>query len=66
MSTFSSNGETVGVKALFGVVVVLSAALLYAAMTPVVPRTAQQPAAVHSVSQVETVVVAARSGERPS
>lgn len=66
MSTFSSNGEVFGAKVLYGAVIALSAALLYASLTPVVPKTALHSAAATSVPQIETVVVAAKSGELPS
>lgn len=65
MSTFSSDGEVFGAKVIYGAVVALSAVLLYAALTPVHPRSVPYPVVTADAPQVETVVVADRSAPMP-
>lgn len=63
MSSYSSNGEVFGAKALYGVMVALSAAVLFAAVASTLPSNGSGQAVASAPHGVETVVVTAASAE---
>ncbi len=60
MSTNSSDGEVFGAKVLYGVMIALSAAVLFAAVASTMPIPGAGAAVAAGPHGIETVVVTAR------
>jgi len=58
MFTYSSSGEVFGAKVLYGAIVALSAAILFAAVASTVPLGSAQQTAASAPQVVEKVVIA--------
>lgn len=58
MSIYSSSGEVFGAKVLYGAIVALSAAILFAAVASTMPRGSGQQTAASVPQVVEKVVIA--------
>jgi hypothetical protein len=62
MSTFSSNGEVFGAKVLYGLIIALSAAVLFGAVASTMPMTGGSHATAAAPHTVETATAGSHSG----